>query len=109
MQISIGKFLKDDQVKLAMNCKRNNQPWAAETVGSCYQMLAKLGSSSYEFLRSLHWPLVSLRTLQERTSQIRFLPGHQHQFMDILGKKVAEDPLGQLAVMALDEMALKYM
>lgn len=105
---SLSKFLNQDQVKAMKNSKRNNQPWSSATIGASYKILAKLGNSKYEFLRTLGWPLVSLRTLQERTAQIRFLPGPQTEFMDVLGKKIANDPLGQLAMMSVDEMATKY-
>lgn len=88
--------------------KRNNQRWDAQTVGYCYKILAKLGASGYEFLSSLHWPLVSIRTLRERSSAIRFLPGPQEQFMDVLGTKVGNSPVGALAVMSVDEMAIRF-
>jgi Transposase protein len=108
MKSSVAKFLNQDQIKLMINEKRNNQPWSNATIGRCFQILAKLGSSSYEYLRSLAWPLVSLRTLQERASAIRFLPGPLPEFMDILGQKVDKDPLGLLAMMSFDEMVLRY-
>lgn len=105
---ALEKFLNEDQIKAMKNKKRNNQPWGSKTIGDCYKMLAKLGNSKYSFLRSIEWPIVSLRTLQERTSQVRFLPGPQNQFMDILGEKVSKDSLGQLAVMGVDEMETRY-
>lgn len=108
LNTSLKKFLNEDQIKAMQNEKRNNQPWSTSTIQNCYKILAKVGNSKYEFLRSLEWPLVSLRTLQERTAHVRFLPGPQTQFMGILGKKVSHDPLGQLSVMGTDEMEVRY-
>jgi Transposase protein len=96
-----------DMIKKLQNDKRNNQRWSAETVALCFKIFAKVGTSGYEFILGLGWPLVSLRTLRERTSGIRFLPGHQEIFINALGEKVGHDPIGCLAVMSLDEMVLR--
>lgn len=108
LEQAVSKFITRDMMKKMLNQKRNNQRWEAPTVAYCYKLLAKLGASGYEFLTSLNWPLVSLRTLRERTSAIRFLPGPQDEIMDALGTKVAHDTVGSLAVMSVDEMAIKY-
>jgi Transposase protein len=97
-----------DMVEKMLSKNRNNRRWDAQSVGYCYKLLTKLGSNGYEFLTDLKWPLVSVRTLRERASNISFFPGPQDQFMEVLGRKVGQDPIGCLAVMSVDEMATRF-
>lgn len=89
------------------NPKRNNQRWSAQTIAYNYKIRAKIGKSGYEFLESLQWPLVSLRTLRERSSALSFVPGPQSELMDALGEKVSNSPIASLASMSVDEMSIR--
>jgi hypothetical protein len=79
-------------------------------------MRGKFGSTAYNFAQKfLHWPIVSERTLQERTEAIKFEPGIQRFMITVLGKKLlaaksADDPLGLgcYAGLTLDEMKIEY-
>jgi len=108
LKIGLGKFLNQDQLLRVLGPGQSSQPWSAPTVATCFQIWAKVGTSGYEYLREVkHWPLVSLRTLQERAAQVPFLPGIQHPFIKVMGKKIAGDEIGQLVCLSADEMAVR--
>jgi len=94
-----------------MNSKRNNKQWKPETIAKAYQILAKVGTHGYNYLREEGWPLPSLRTLQEYTSQVPYLPGSQVDMIKIFGTKVhsqVDSHIGELVIMGFDEMAVRY-
>lgn len=114
----MSNFLNPDQIERVLAGKnRSTKPWSTETVSTCLGMRGKFGSSSYNYAyKGLGWPLVSERTLQQKTQHIKFAPGIQSNMIEALGKKLQNasmdahtDPLGVsiYAGLELDEMSIK--
>lgn len=65
------------------------------------------GTTGYELLRSLSYPLPSNRTLVRRLQNIRFLPGVLHEVLDVLKRKTETmQDIEKDCVLFMDEMEI---
>ncbi|XP_049512243.1 THAP domain-containing protein 5-like [Dermacentor silvarum] len=83
-----ASFLNEDQVKsLTMETTKGHK-WSEKTIRVALQIKHACGTTGYEMLRSLSYPIPSNRTLIRRLQNIRFLPGILHEVFNVLKHKV---------------------
>lgn len=68
------KFLNEDQI-CALSRNNLGHPWSAQTVKQGLQIKFACGTTGYETLRKMGYPLPSSRTLARRIQGLKFLPG----------------------------------
>lgn len=81
--------------------------WSPETVKQGLKIKFACGTSGYETLRKLGYPLPSSRTLAQRLQSLRFLPGILHEVVDIMKCKAQTmEDVEKDCVLFLDEMEI---
>lgn len=99
-------FLAADQTK-ALTTKGRVRKWSVQTVRVALQIKHACGTTGYELLRSLSYPLPSNRTLIRRMQNIRFLPGVLTEVLDVLKRKAETmEDIEKDCVLFMDEMEI---
>lgn len=82
--------------------------WSVQTIRQAFQIRYICGAQGYEFIRSLHYPLPSYRTLCDRIQQAPFRPGIQADIIEWLQYKLQSSAVQERdCVLMLDEMSVK--
>lgn len=63
--------------------------WSNQTVQKALKLKFACGTTGYETLQELGYPLPSIRTLQNRMKEINFTPGILHTVFELLKLKVS--------------------
>ncbi|KAG0415029.1 hypothetical protein HPB47_007803 [Ixodes persulcatus] len=69
------KFLADDQRKVLAKQNSRGMTWSMATIKQALQVKFACGTTGYELLRTLGYPLPSTKTLMLRLQGFCFLPG----------------------------------
>lgn len=85
--LSTSSFLNKDQTTALTKKTTKGSKWSEKTIRVALQIKHACGTTGYELLRSLSYPLPSNRTLIRRLQNIRFLPGVLHEVLDVLKRK----------------------
>lgn len=108
---NLSTFLAKDQMKFlqASPASRNKGiTWSVETIRQAFQIRYICGAQGYEFIRHLHYPLPSYRTLCDRIQQTPFRPGIQADIVNWLRCKLQSSAVQERdCVLMLDEMAVR--
>ncbi|KAH7940663.1 hypothetical protein HPB49_003365 [Dermacentor silvarum] len=97
---------RDDQIK-ALATKTRIRKWSQKTIQVALQIKHACGTTGYEFLRSLSYPLPSNRTLIRRMQNIRFLPGIHTEVLEVLKRKAETmQDIEKDCVLFMDEMEI---
>ena len=109
--VNLKSFLADDQLKFlqANRASRNKGVvWSTKTIREAFQIRYICGAHGYEFIRSLHYPLPSYRTLCDRIQQAPFQPGIQADVINWMQCKLQSTAVQERdCVLMLDEMAIR--
>lgn len=101
------KFLADDQKKVLAKQNSRGMTWSMATIKQALQVKFACGTTGYELLRTLRYPLPSTRTLMRRLQGFCFLPGILKEVLDVLKKKVETmEDAERDRVLFLDEMEI---
>ena len=65
------------------------------------------GINGYNLLRKTGYPLPAYRTLCEKTSEIKFIPGILYNVLSLLKKEISEKNKQGNVTLVLDEMKIK--
>ena len=111
LQANLNKFLNPDQLeklKLPPDSKGEKIIWSNNTLQRCLAIRSVVGRNGYEYLRKLHFPLPSYRTLCRRIQNAPFAPGIQHDVLGWLKMKMeTNSECDKLCVLLVDEMQLR--
>ncbi|XP_049514036.1 uncharacterized protein LOC125941128 [Dermacentor silvarum] len=77
------KFLNEDQVRALSKSSSLGNSWSAHTAKQGLQIKFACGTTGYETLRKIGYPLPSNRTLARRIQSLKFLPGILHDEIDV--------------------------
>lgn len=101
------KFLNDDQIHALSRNTNKGSTWSAQTVKQALQIKFSCGTSGYETLRKLGYPLPTNRTLARRLQGLKFLPGILTDVIDLLKTKAeGMQDIEKDCVLLLDEMEI---
>lgn len=108
---NLEKIFTSDQLSAIINGRAQGSKWSDETITVCLRIKYACGSSGYNELRRLNYPLASERTLRERTEGIQFEEGVFEFIWDLIEEKIAAcggDTSSMCdVVLAFDEIALQ--
>ena len=103
----LKKFLTNDQIYRLMNPK-SRSPWSDLTLQNCIDMFYHCGTSGYNLLIKMGFPLAKPRTLQNHLRKLACEPGSLHDVFRILRVKVPKMPEAhRKCVFVVDEMQLQ--
>jgi hypothetical protein len=109
--VNLRSFLAEDQLKFlqANQASRNKGVvWSLKTIREAFQIRYICGAHGYEFIRSLHYPLPSYRTLFDRIQQASFQPGIQVDVIKWMQCKLKSTAAQERdCVLMLDELAVR--
>ncbi|XP_075721817.1 uncharacterized protein LOC142765131 [Rhipicephalus microplus] len=98
------KFLNDDQVRALSRSSSLGNSWSPHTVKQGLQIKFACGTTGYETLRKMGYPLPSKRTLARRIQNLKFLPGVLHEVIDVMKCKAETmEDVEKDCVLFLDE------
>ncbi|XP_072145524.1 uncharacterized protein [Dermacentor andersoni] len=101
------KFLDEDQLRALSRSNNRGNSWTPETVKQGLQIKFACGTTGYETLRKLGYPLPSNRTLTRRLEGLKFLPGILHEVIDVMRcKAMAMEEVEKDCILFLDEMEI---
>ncbi|XP_075724946.1 uncharacterized protein LOC142767345 [Rhipicephalus microplus] len=101
------KFLNDDQVRALSRSSSLGNSWSPHTVKQGLQIKFACGTTGYETLRKMGYPLPSKRTLARRIQNLKFLPGVLHEVIDVMKCKAETmEDVEKDCVLFLDEMEI---
>ncbi|XP_077490812.1 uncharacterized protein LOC144101512 [Amblyomma americanum] len=101
------RFLNADQISAISKNSTQGHTWSAETVKQGLQIKFACGTTGYETLRKLGYPLPSSRTLARRIQGLRFLPGILQEVFDVMKCKTdTMENVEKDCVLFLDEMEI---
>ena len=102
-----GSFFGMDQLMFLKKKTMKGHSWTTATIRDALKIRFSGGSSGYECLRGLGYPLPAIRTLQHRTESILFNPGILHEVFDLLELKTKQMSHRELLCsLVLDEMTI---
>ncbi|XP_040358556.1 uncharacterized protein LOC120843569 [Ixodes scapularis] len=102
-----SRFLNTDQTKALTVKSMKGHKWSEKTIRVALQIKHGCGTSGYELLRSLSYPLPSNRTLIRRLQHIKFLPGALDEVFEVLKRKVQTmEDIEKDCVLFMDEMEI---
>ena len=102
-----GSFFGLDQLRFLKKKTMKGHSWNTSTIRDALKILFSAGSSGYECLRGLGYPLPAIRTLQHRTESVLFNPGILHEVFDLMELKSKQmSPRELLCSLVLDEMTI---
>ena len=108
---NLRSFLADNQLnflKAAPTTRNKGVVWSLKTIRQAFQMRYICGAQGYEFVRSLHYPLPSYRTLCDRIQQAPFRPGIQSDMIGWMECKLHSTAAQERdCVLMMDEMAVR--
>ena len=106
---SIAKFLHADQIEMLKRpSDSKNITWSNETIQQCLAVRSVVGAKGYEYMRHLHFPFPSYRTLCRKIQNLPFAPGIQCDVLELLKQKMsAREEHEKLCALVVDEMQLK--
>lgn len=105
--ITTASFLNKDQTTALTKKTTKGSKWSEKTIRVALQIKHACGTTGYELLRSLSYPLPSNRTLIRRLQNIRFLPGVLHEVLDVLKRKSGTmHDIEKDCVLFMDEMEI---
>lgn len=108
---NLSAFLADDQKKFLQatpSSRNKGVVWTLQTIRQAFQIRYICGAQGYEFIRSLHYPLPSYRTLCDRIQTAPFRPGVQTDIIKWLQCKLQLSVAQERdCVLMLDEMAVR--
>lgn len=79
--------------------------WSDETVQTALRIRSATGVRGYNFIRNLHFPLPSYRTLCNRVMNLQLQPGIQSMILDWMEMKMVDlHPQEKLCSLLLDEV-----
>lgn len=100
-------FLNADQISALSKTSTQGHTWSVETVKQGLQIKFACGTTGYETLRKLGYPLPSSRTLARRIQGLRFLPGILQEVFDVMKCKAESmEDVEKDCVLFLDEMEI---
>ena len=103
----LKKFLNNDQIYRLMNPKSRSR-WSDLTLQNCIDMFYHCGTSGYNLLIRMGFPLAKPRTLQNHLRKLACEPGSLHDVFRILRVKVPKMPEAhRKCVFVVDEMQLQ--
>ncbi|KAL1467150.1 hypothetical protein MTO96_026278 [Rhipicephalus appendiculatus] len=101
------KFLNDGQVRALSRSSSLGNSWSPQTVKQGLQIKLACGTTGYETLRKMGYPLPSGRTLARRIENLKFLPGILHEVIDVMKFKAETmEDVEKDCVLFLDEMEI---
>lgn len=101
------RFLNADQVCALSKNSTQGHTWSVETVKQGLQIKFACGTTGYETLRKLSYPLPSSRTLARRIQGLKFLPGILQEVFDVMKCKAETmENVEKDCVLFLDEMEI---
>lgn len=101
------KFLNEDQLRALSRDNTQGCTWSVNTIKQALQIKYACGTSGYETLRTLGYPLPSNRTLGRRLQGLSFLPGILSEVFDVLkSKTLGMEDIEKDCVLFLDEMEI---
>jgi len=106
---SVAKFLHADQIeKLKRPSESKAITWSSETIQQCLAVRSVVGAKGYEYMRKLHFPFPSYRTLCRKIQNLPFAPGIQYDVLGLLKQKMrGREEHEKLCALLVDEMQLK--
>ena len=108
IEINAGaSFFNQDQLKFLTKKSLRGNTWSTATVRDALKIRFAAGTSGYECLLGLGYPLPAIRTLQRRTESILFNPGLLPEVFDLLALKARQMSRRELLCsLVLDEMSI---
>lgn len=110
-QESLKKHLSSfghDQIHYLKHGTMQGKHWENITIKKSLQLYLTCGTTGYETLRSQHYPLPCIGTLQKKIQNFKFKPGIFDELFPLLKIKSECMTLQERqAVLLIDEMALK--
>ncbi|XP_054917754.2 uncharacterized protein [Dermacentor andersoni] len=101
------KFLNEDQIRALSRNNNHGNSWSAQTVKQGLKIKFACGTTGYETLRKIGYPLPSSRTLARRIQGLKFLPGILHEVIDVMRSKAeGMEDVEKDCVLFLDEMEI---
>nr|XP_050038196.1 uncharacterized protein LOC126535352 isoform X1 [Dermacentor andersoni]XP_050042913.1 uncharacterized protein LOC126540168 isoform X1 [Dermacentor andersoni] len=101
------KFLNEDQIQALSRNSNKGSTWSPQSVKQALQIKFSCGTSGYETLRKLGYPLPTNRTLARRLQALSFLPGILTDVIDLLKTKAeGMQDIEKDCVLLLDEMEI---
>ena len=106
-ELTTASFLNNDQAAALARKTTKGSKWSEKTIRVALQIKHACGTTGYELLRSLSYPLPSSRTLIRRLQNIRFLPGILHEVLYVLKlKSETMHDIEKDCVLFMDEMEI---
>lgn len=106
-ELTTASFLNNDQTAALVRKTTKGSKWSEKTIRAALQIKHACGTTGYELLRSLSYPLPSNRTLIRRLQNIRFLPGILHEVLYVLKlKSETMHDIEKDCVLFMDEMEI---
>ncbi|KAH7949092.1 hypothetical protein HPB49_005101 [Dermacentor silvarum] len=103
------KFLNEDQMRALSRNSNRGATWSSKTIKQALQIKFASGTSGYETLRKLGYPLPSNRTLVRRLQGLKFLPRILTEVIDVLRSKAeGMEDVERDCVLYLDEMEIAH-
>lgn len=101
------RFLNEDQIRSLSRENNFGHTWSTGTIKQALQIKYACGTSGYEFLRKLGYPLPSTSVLGRRLQGLKFLPGVLTEVFDVLKSKAdTMDDVEKDCALYLDEMEM---
>nr|XP_037288828.1 uncharacterized protein LOC119181689 [Rhipicephalus microplus] len=101
------KFLNEDQMRALSRNSNRGTTWSSKTIKQALQIKFASGTTGYETLRKLGYPLPSNRTLVRRLQGLKFLPGILTEVTELLRAKAEGlEDVERDCVLYLDEMEI---
>ncbi|XP_075748256.1 uncharacterized protein LOC142814162 [Rhipicephalus microplus] len=101
------KFLNDDQVRALSRSSSLGKFWSPHNIKQGLQIKFACGTTGYETLKKMGYPLPSNRTLTRRIQDLKFLPGILHEVIDVMKCKAETmENVEKDCVIFLDEMEI---
>ncbi|XP_077485470.1 uncharacterized protein LOC144095680 [Amblyomma americanum] len=101
------RFLNADQISALSKNSTQGHTWSAETVKQGLQIKFVCGTTGYETLRKLGYPLPSSSTLARKIQGLKFLPGILQEVFDVMKCKAETmENVEKDCALFLDEMEI---
>lgn len=105
---NVKRLFGEDQLHYLKHGTMKGRQWETNTIKKALQLYLTCGTTGYESIKSQHYPLPCIRTLQKRMESFKFESGILVEVLPILKTKVeCLKPEERHAVLLVDEMALK--
>jgi hypothetical protein len=107
LEKGLKKVFAQDQLAALSRGTMRGTPWSQSTVKKGVKLRFACGTSGYNFLLDLGLPFPSVRSLQRKLEHVAFLPGIQHQTLELLSLKVKNTShVKTFCCITLDEMSI---